>query len=52
MVEAMASHRPYRPSLGTDAALEEIVRNQGILYEPEIVDTCKKLFTEQGFVFE
>ena len=52
VVEAMASHRPYRPSLGTDAALEEIVRNQGILYEPEIVDTCKKLFTEQSFEFE
>ena len=52
VVEAMASHRPYRPALGIDAALEEITRNQGILYEPEIVDVCKRLFTEKGFAFE
>jgi PAS domain S-box-containing protein/putative nucleotidyltransferase with HDIG domain len=52
VVEAMASHRPYRPALGIDAALEEITKNQGILYEPEIVEACKRLFTEKGFVFE
>jgi putative nucleotidyltransferase with HDIG domain len=52
VVEAMASHRPYRPALGIDAALEEITKNKGILYEPEMVDVCKKLFTEKGFAFE
>ena len=52
VVEAMASHRPYRPALGIEAALEEIAKNQGILYEPEIVDVCTRLFTEKGFTFE
>jgi len=49
VVEAMASHRPYRPALGIDKALEEISRNKGILYDPEVVDTCLALFTEEGF---
>jgi HD-GYP domain-containing protein (c-di-GMP phosphodiesterase class II) len=48
----MASHRPYRPALGIDVALEEITKNQGILYEPEMVDVCKRLFIEKGFTFE
>jgi PAS domain S-box-containing protein/putative nucleotidyltransferase with HDIG domain len=52
VVEAMASHRPYRPALGIDAALEEITKNQDILYEPEMVDVCKRLFNEKGFKFE
>ena len=52
VVEAMASHRPYRPALGIEVALEEIAKNQGILYEPEIVDVCTRLFTEKGFTFE
>jgi PAS domain S-box-containing protein/putative nucleotidyltransferase with HDIG domain len=52
VVEAMASHRPYRPALGIEAALEEIAKNQGILYEPEMVDICQRLFTEKGFTFE
>src|SRR3990172_658170 len=39
-VEAMASHRPYRPGLGIDAALDEIAKNRGILYDAEIVDVC------------
>ncbi len=51
VVEAMASHRPYRVALGIDQALEEISRNRGILYDPEIVDICLKLFTERGFSF-
>jgi PAS domain S-box-containing protein len=51
VVEAMASHRPYRTSLGIDQALEEISRNQGILYDPEVVDICLKLFHEKGFSF-
>jgi PAS domain S-box-containing protein/putative nucleotidyltransferase with HDIG domain len=51
VVEAMASHRPYRRALGIDQALEEISRNRGILYDPEVVDICKKLFIEKGFSF-
>jgi PAS domain S-box-containing protein/putative nucleotidyltransferase with HDIG domain len=50
VVEAMASHRPYRPTLGIDLALEEITRNKGILYDPKVVDACVKLFTEKGFI--
>ncbi len=52
VVEAIASHRPYRPSLGIEAALKEILRNKGILYDPEVVDVCFKLFREKGFKFE
>ncbi len=44
VVEAMASHRPYRPSLGIDAALDEITRHRGRLFEPSVVDTCCYLF--------
>jgi len=52
VVEAMSSHRPYRPALGIDAALEEISQNRGILYDSEVVDACLKLFKEKGFRFE
>jgi len=52
VVEAMSSHRPYRPALGVDKALEEISQNRGILYEPKVVDACLKLFKEKGFKFE
>jgi len=51
VVEAMSSHRPYRPALGVDAALEEISKNKGILYDPEAVDICIKLVREKGFEF-
>ncbi|MFW6120421.1 MAG: HD domain-containing phosphohydrolase [Petrotogales bacterium] len=52
VVEAMSSHRPYRPSLGIDAALEEIEKNKGKLYDPEVVDACIELFKEDGFTFD
>ena len=52
VVEAMASFRPYRPALGIDKALEEISQDRGVLYDPEVVDACLKLFTEKGFKFE
>jgi PAS domain S-box-containing protein len=52
VVEAMSSHRPYRPALGIDKALEEISKNKGILYDPELVDTCLRIFKEKGFKFE
>jgi len=49
VVEAMASHRPYRPTLGIEAALEEIEKNKGILYDDAVVDTCLRLFREKGY---
>jgi len=52
VVEAMSSHRPYRPALGLNKALEEISKNRGIFYDPEVVDACLKLFKEKGFKFD
>ena len=52
VVEAMSSHRPYRPALGIPVALEEISRNKGVLYDPEVADACLKLFAENKFKFE
>ena len=49
VVEAMASHRPYRPALGLHAALEEIENNSGTLYDADAVDACLKLFREKGY---
>lgn len=51
VVEAMASHRPYRPALGIEKALEEITRGKGILYDSEVADVCVRLFTAQGYAF-
>ena len=52
VVEAMASHRPYRPGVGIKEALAEISRNKGILYAPEVAAACLKLFHEQGYHLE
>jgi PAS domain S-box-containing protein/putative nucleotidyltransferase with HDIG domain len=52
VVEAMVSHRPFRPALGIDAALEEITRNRGTRYDAAAVDACRRLFREKGFRFE
>jgi putative nucleotidyltransferase with HDIG domain len=52
VVEAMASHRPYRPGLGIDMALEEIEKNKGTLYDPDVVAACCALFREKRFSFE
>ena len=49
VVESMASHRPYRASLGIDAALEEIGKYSGILYDDNVVDACLRLFRDKGF---
>jgi PAS domain S-box-containing protein len=49
VVEAITSHRPYRPALGIDVALEEISRNRGIFYDADAVDACLKLFREKGY---
>jgi PAS domain S-box-containing protein len=48
-VEAMSSHRPYRPGLGIDAALKEIEKNKGILYDADAVDACLGLFREKRY---
>jgi hypothetical protein len=52
VVEAMASHRPYRPSMGIDVAMEEISKNRGVLYDPDVVDACLLVIEEQGFAFK
>ena len=49
VVESMASHRPYRPALGIDAALEEIEKNKGTLYDVVVADACLKLFKEKKY---
>jgi HD-GYP domain-containing protein (c-di-GMP phosphodiesterase class II) len=49
VVEAMSSHRPYRPGLGIDAALEEIRTNSGKIYDPEVAAACLRLFRDQGY---
>jgi HD-GYP domain-containing protein (c-di-GMP phosphodiesterase class II) len=49
VVEAIAFHRPYRPSLGIASALEEISQNKGILYDADAVDACLKLFQEKNY---
>ena len=51
-IEAMASHRPYRPGLGIDSALEEIEKNKGIFYDNAVADACLKLFREKGYQLE
>jgi PAS domain S-box-containing protein len=49
VVEAMASHRPYRPALGIDTALEEIEKNRGTLYDNAVADACLRLFRKKGY---
>jgi len=50
--ETMSSHRPYRPSLGLDRAIDELIRNKGRLYDPTVVETCLNLIVEKRFSFE
>jgi putative two-component system response regulator len=52
VVEAIASHRPYRPALGIEQALEEIEKQKGILFDAQVVEACLNLFREQGYRFE
>jgi len=51
VVEAIASHRPYRPALGIDVALGELDKNRGILYDENVVDVCRNLFRKDKFKF-
>jgi HD-GYP domain-containing protein (c-di-GMP phosphodiesterase class II) len=50
VVEAMASHRPYRPSLGLEAALSEIRAKRGSHFDPAAVEACLDLFERRGYV--
>lgn len=52
VVESMVSQRPYRPALGMERALREIVRNKGVLYDPTVADACSKLSSNGGFKLE
>jgi HD-GYP domain-containing protein (c-di-GMP phosphodiesterase class II) len=52
VVEAMASHRPYRPGMGIKKALAEIAKNKGVHYDPDIVDACLKIFKQKKFTME
>jgi len=52
VVEAMSSHRPYRPALGLGAALEEIAAGNGTRYDCDVAQACLGLFWEKGFSFE
>ncbi len=44
VVEAISSHRPYRPALGTEVAMDEIKKGRGLLYDPDVVDRCLSLY--------
>jgi len=52
VIEAMASHRPYRPAHGINKALEEISQNRDTLYDASVVDACIKLFRKGRFAFD
>jgi putative two-component system response regulator len=49
VVEAMATHRPYRPALGIDAAMHELALNRGILYDSQVVEACSHLYSGHMF---
>ncbi len=52
VVEAMTTHRPYRPALGIDAALAEVETGAGRIYDDSVVRACVSLFRDNGFSFE
>lgn len=52
VVEAMASHRPYRAALGIEAALAEITLQRGITFDAKVVDACLRIFKEQNYKFD
>ena len=49
VIEAMSSHRPYRAGLGIEAALAEIERGRGNVYDADIAAACRRLFREKGY---
>jgi putative two-component system response regulator len=52
VVEAISSHRPYRPALGIDKALDEISQKKGTLYDLDVVNACLTVFQKEGFGFD
>jgi len=52
VVEAMSSHRPYRPARGVESALAEIATGKGTLFDSDVVDACIKLFQDKKFTFD
>jgi PAS domain S-box-containing protein len=52
VIEAMATHRPYRPALSIEESLREISKNKGTLYDSKVVDICLRVFKEKKFKFE
>ncbi len=52
VVETISSHRPYRPAIGVDDALDEIETKKNLLYDAHVVECCLRLFREKGFEFE
>lgn len=52
IMEAMVSHRPYRPALGIEPALKELRAGRGVRYDPQVVDICLCLFLEKGYTLE
>jgi len=51
VVESMSSHRPHRPALGVELALEGILNHKGTKFDSDVVDACIKVFREHGFTF-
>ena len=47
----MASHRPYRPALGIEVALAEVLRGRGKRFDPDVADACVRLISDKAFVF-
>jgi len=50
VVESIATHRPYRPARGLDAALDELERGRGTLFDPEVIDAFARLLHDKGYV--
>ena len=51
VVEAMSSHRPYRPAIGVEPALEEIAQGRGVRFDERAADACRQLFRDEGYAF-
>lgn len=52
VVEAMISHRPYRPARTLETAMEEIEQNKGILYDPDVVNACIRLLKQKNYTVD
>jgi HD-GYP domain-containing protein (c-di-GMP phosphodiesterase class II) len=52
VVEAISAHRPYRAGLGIETALDEISKNRGKFYDPQVADACLTLFRKEGYTFK